>query len=130
MKYLSYISDHIPGSVGDVNTMRQQIRSKIVCHGLPHFFATVNPADAHNPIAQILAGRDIDADKIFDALDSTDKEAATCASVLANNPVAGAQFFDLMVTKFFDIILGTKRVTKIDVLGEVKGWYAVVESQV
>jgi hypothetical protein len=44
MKYLSYISDHITGSVGDVNTMRQQIRSKIVSHGLPHFFATVNPA--------------------------------------------------------------------------------------
>jgi hypothetical protein len=49
---------------------------------------------------------------------------------LANNPVAGAQFFDLMVTKFFDIILGTKCVTKIGILGKVKRWYAVVEAQV
>ncbi|KAJ7342653.1 hypothetical protein DFH08DRAFT_637005, partial [Mycena albidolilacea] len=50
MKYISYVSDHIPGSVGDVNAMKQQMHSKIVCDGLPHFFATVNPADSHNPI--------------------------------------------------------------------------------
>ncbi|KAJ6573563.1 hypothetical protein DFH09DRAFT_916075, partial [Mycena vulgaris] len=54
MKYLNYVSDHIPGSVGDVNNMKQQMHSKIICEGLPHIFATVNPADSHNPIAQVL----------------------------------------------------------------------------
>ncbi|KAL0061500.1 hypothetical protein AAF712_011643 [Marasmius tenuissimus] len=84
MKYLSYMSDHIPGSVGDVNTMQQQIRSKIMCDGLPHFFATVNPADSHNPIAQVLAGRDIDLDTIFHALEEdVKKEGSTRAKVLA-----------------------------------------------
>ncbi|KAJ6600522.1 hypothetical protein DFH09DRAFT_901301 [Mycena vulgaris] len=62
MKYLTYVSDHIPGSVGDVNAMKQQAKSKIICDGLPHFFGTVNPADSHNPIAQVLAGRDVDID--------------------------------------------------------------------
>ncbi|KAJ7704059.1 hypothetical protein B0H17DRAFT_902719, partial [Mycena rosella] len=127
LKYLNYVSDHIPGSVGDVNNMKQQVRSRMICEGLPHFFATVNPADSHNPIAQVFAGRDIDLDKIFHALDNSSKEPSTRAKAVAENPVAGAQFFHLMVTKFFDIILGAKRPSKIGILGKVKGWYAVVE---
>jgi hypothetical protein len=130
MKYLNYVSDHIPGSVGDIANMKQECHSKIACDGLPHFFATVNPADSHNPIAQVLAGRQIDLDKIFDSLDDVAKEPSTRAKTLAENPVAGAQFFHLMVSKFFEIILGTKRATKIGILGKVKGWYAAVEAQV
>jgi hypothetical protein len=130
MRYISYVSDHIPGSVGDVNTMKQQIHSKIICEGLPHIFATVNPADSHNPIAQVLAGRDINLDTIFHALDGMNKEPSIRARTLAENPVAGAEFFHLMITKFLDIILGVKRVSKIGILGKVKGWYAVVEAQI
>ncbi|KAJ7605144.1 hypothetical protein DFH06DRAFT_922560, partial [Mycena polygramma] len=127
MKYISYVSDHIPGSVGDVDSMKQEMHGKVIVEGLPHFFATVNFADSHNPIAQVLAGRDVDLDKIFDALDGTNKEPSIRAKTLAENPVAGAEFFHLMMTKFLDIILGTKRDSKIGVLGKVKGWYAVIE---
>ncbi|KAF7333268.1 ATP-dependent DNA helicase [Mycena sanguinolenta] len=130
LKYISYVSDHIPGSVGDVNSMKQQMHSKIICEGLPHIFATVNPAESHNPIAQVLAGRDIDLDKIFHALGEGTKEGSIRAKTLAENPVAGAEFFHLMITKFLEIILGTKRSSKIGILGKVKGWYAVVEAQV
>ncbi|KAJ7309238.1 hypothetical protein DFH08DRAFT_719468, partial [Mycena albidolilacea] len=49
MRYISYVSDHIPGSVGDVNSMKQQMHGKTVCDGSPHFFAMVNPANSHNP---------------------------------------------------------------------------------
>jgi hypothetical protein len=130
MNYISYVSDHVPGSIGDVNSMRNQIRSKIICDGLPHFFATVNPADAHNPIAQLQAGREVDLDSIFHALDTDDSEAKTRARIIAENPVAGAEFFHLIITKFFGILLGAERVTKIGVLGKTQGWYAVVETQV
>jgi hypothetical protein len=128
MKYLNYVSDHIPGSVGDMNNMKQQIHSKIICEGLPHFFSTVSPADSHNPIAQVLAGREVDLNKSFDAMDDVKKEPSIRAKTMAENPVAGAEFFHLMITKFFDIILGAKRVSKIGILGKVKGWYAVVRS--
>ncbi|KAJ7318467.1 hypothetical protein DFH08DRAFT_641858, partial [Mycena albidolilacea] len=127
MKYLNYVSDHIPGSVGDVNNMKQQIHSKIICEGLPHFFATVNPADSHNPIAQVLAGREVDLDKLFDAMDDVNEEPSVRAKTMAENQVAGAEFFHLTITKFFDIILDAKRASKIGILGKVKGWYAVVE---
>ncbi|KAJ7318514.1 hypothetical protein DFH08DRAFT_639728, partial [Mycena albidolilacea] len=100
MKYLSYVSDHIPGSVGDVNKMKQECKSKIICDGLPHVFATVNLADAHNPVAQVLAGRDINLDQIFDCLDRADQEGGARAKTLAKNPVAGAEFFHLIITKF------------------------------
>ncbi|KAJ7837610.1 hypothetical protein B0H13DRAFT_1546311, partial [Mycena leptocephala] len=79
MKYLSYVSDHIPGSVGDVEKMKQEMRSTIVCEGLPHIFSTTNFADSHNPIAQVLAGREINLDKIFDVLDEGSKESSARA---------------------------------------------------
>ncbi|KAJ7036470.1 hypothetical protein C8F04DRAFT_953966, partial [Mycena alexandri] len=34
------------------------------------------------------------------------------------------------MTKFFDIILGAKRDSKIGILGEVQGWYAAIEAQI
>jgi hypothetical protein len=49
------------------------------------------------------------------------REREVLARVVAENPVAGAQFFHLMITKFLDIILGAKRASKIGVLGKVKG---------
>jgi hypothetical protein len=58
------------------------------------------------------------------------REGSIRAGVVAKNPVAGAQFFDLMITKFLDIILGAKRASKIGILGKVNSWYAVVEAQV
>ncbi|KAJ6527937.1 hypothetical protein DFH09DRAFT_935405, partial [Mycena vulgaris] len=121
MKYLNYVSNRVPGSVGDVTNMKQEGHSKIACDGLPHFFANVNPADSHNPIAQVLAGRKIDLAKIFDSLDDVAKKPWTRAKTLAENPVAGAQFFHLMVSKISEIILGTKRASKIGILGKVKG---------
>ncbi|KAJ7601838.1 hypothetical protein B0H17DRAFT_884572, partial [Mycena rosella] len=127
MKYLNYVSDHVPGSVGNVNNMKQQMHSKVICDGLPHFFATVDPANSHNPIAQVLAGREVDLDKFFHAMDGVKNEPGIRAKAMAENPVAGAEFFHLMITKFFDILLGAKRASKIGILGKVKGWYAVVE---
>ncbi|KAJ6505676.1 hypothetical protein C8R47DRAFT_967608 [Mycena vitilis] len=37
MKYISYVSDHIPGSVGDVDSMKQEMHGKVIVEGLPHF---------------------------------------------------------------------------------------------
>ncbi|KAJ7776497.1 hypothetical protein DFH07DRAFT_766694 [Mycena maculata] len=85
----------------------------------------VNPAYSHNPIAQ-LAGQDNDLDKLFDALDDPRKEPSIRAKTSAENPVSGAEFFHLMVTKFFDIILGANGLQKL----VFSGWYAVVEAQI
>ncbi|KAJ7114994.1 hypothetical protein C8R44DRAFT_538685, partial [Mycena epipterygia] len=127
MRYNQLCFRSYSGFSGRCEQYEEQMHSKIVCDGLPHFFATVNFADSHHPIAQVLAGRDIDLDKIFHALDGMNKEPSTWAKTLAENHVAGAEFFHLMMTKFFDIILGARRASKIGVLGKVQGWYAVVE---
>ncbi|KAJ7441988.1 hypothetical protein FB451DRAFT_949401, partial [Mycena latifolia] len=127
MKHLNFVFEHVPGSVGDVNNMKEKCRAKIICDSLPHFFATVNPAESHNPIAQFLAGREINLDQMFDMLGRADKEGGTRAKLLAENPVARAPFFHLIITRFFEIILGAKRASKIGILGKIQGWFAVVE---
>ena len=45
--------------------MREEIRAIMRTRGLPHLFITINPADFFNPIAQVIAGRNVDLDKFF-----------------------------------------------------------------
>ncbi|KAJ7086380.1 hypothetical protein B0H15DRAFT_781967 [Mycena belliarum] len=51
------------------------------------------------------------------------------ARLLAANPIAGAEFFKLIVDQFIDIFLGFERACKRGVFGRVKHYYAVVEAQ-
>ena len=51
LKYVNYISDHVSGSTAEINAMCEEIRAIIGSWGLPHLFVTINPADAHNPVA-------------------------------------------------------------------------------
>ncbi|KAJ7635223.1 hypothetical protein FB45DRAFT_743868, partial [Roridomyces roridus] len=54
MQYVSYVSDHIPGSIGEIQKMRQEMFALTNCEGIPHIFLTLNPADSKNPIVQVL----------------------------------------------------------------------------
>ncbi|KAJ7326465.1 hypothetical protein DFH08DRAFT_630583, partial [Mycena albidolilacea] len=60
LRYVDYISDQIPGSIGEVKSRRQEMFSISNSEGIPHLFVTINTADSKNPIAQVLAGQDID----------------------------------------------------------------------
>ncbi|THU77248.1 hypothetical protein K435DRAFT_561890, partial [Dendrothele bispora CBS 962.96] len=90
-----------------------------------HFF-TLNSSDTNNPIAQVLSGRDIDLDKFFDDL-KPGSENMERSTVIAQNPIAAAQFSDTSVHNLLDILLGTKRVNGKGVCGEVSVYYGVVE---
>lgn len=68
VKFANIVSDHVPGSMGEIQKMQEEMFFIVHSHCLPHLFLTLNPADATNPIAQVLTGRDIDLDKIFDDL--------------------------------------------------------------
>ncbi|KAF8592100.1 hypothetical protein K439DRAFT_1325878 [Ramaria rubella] len=99
LNYVNYISDHISGSTAEVNAMREEIRAIICSRGLPHLFIIINPADAHNPIAQVLAGRKIDLDEFFHNL-SPQSEVFEQAKLIAENPVAGAKAFKVLIDAF------------------------------
>ena len=68
LKYVNYMSDHVSGFTAEINAMHEGIRAIIRSQGLPHVFVTINPADAHNPVAQFMAGHDINLDTLFDTL--------------------------------------------------------------
>ena len=128
LKYVNYMSDHITGSTAEVTTMHEEIHAITRSRGLPHLFITVNPADYHNPIPQVLAGLKRDLDKFYHKLDGN-AEAFTCIKTVASNPVAGSQAFKLVMEGFIDILAGVKRPDKIGVFGEVDSYYGVVEAQ-
>jgi len=71
---------------------------------------------------------DINLDKFFDKAPGS-AESFTCATTIAQNPVAAAKAFNHLINAFTGIILGVKHVNKIGVCGEVNSYYGVVEAQ-
>ncbi|THU87589.1 hypothetical protein K435DRAFT_583220, partial [Dendrothele bispora CBS 962.96] len=118
IKYVNYVGEHVPGSMTEVQSMREDMFSIVNCNGLPHIFLTLNPSDTNNPIAQVLAGCDIDLDQFFHNL-APGAENLERSTSIAQNPVAGAKFFDISVRNLLDILLGTKRANQKGVFGEV-----------
>ncbi|KIK56957.1 hypothetical protein GYMLUDRAFT_173659 [Collybiopsis luxurians FD-317 M1] len=126
--YVNYIAEDIPGSMTEVQNMRENMFSIVNCSGLPHIFLTLNPSDTNNPVAQVFAGQNINLDKFFDELDSG-VESLMCATCISQNPIAGAQFFHHSVTTLLEILLGTKQANHKGIFGKVSVYYGVVEAQ-
>ncbi|KIN94090.1 hypothetical protein M404DRAFT_35391 [Pisolithus tinctorius Marx 270] len=92
---------------------------------------TINPADTHNPIAQVLAGEIIDLDR-FDALAGPDSHQH--ATNIASNPYAAAKFFNFLIETMLETLLGiTKRPSQacsdMGILRQLSGYFGVVEAQ-
>lgn len=128
VKYANIVAEHVPGSMGEIQKMQEEMFSIVHTHGLPHLFLTLNPSDTNNPIAQVLAGQDIDLDKLFDEL-SPGAEKLERGKTVAANPVAGVLFFNKTVNMLLDTLLGTTRSNKRGIFGELSAYYGVVEAQ-
>jgi Helitron helicase-like domain at N-terminus len=128
LQYVDYVSDHIEGSASEVMKMRQEIQAISRSAGTVNIFFTLNPADTFNPLSAFMAGKDINIDTIFGNPDSQFTSFDRARS-LAENPVAGAEFFKLMVDQFINVFLGFQRACKRGVFGRVKHYYAVFEAQ-
>ncbi|KIN98789.1 hypothetical protein M404DRAFT_157058 [Pisolithus tinctorius Marx 270] len=92
--------------------------------GGPTIWMTINPADVHDPIAQVLAGEAIDLDK-FDVLGGPDSHQHVIN--IASNPYAAAKFFNLLIESTLECLLGIK--SEMGILGELSGYFSVVEAQ-
>lgn len=60
----------------------------------PTLWVTINPMDYEDPIAQVLAGENIDMDSFIDVMDPS---ASQRAKNMANDPFASASFFHFIV---------------------------------
>lgn len=128
LRYVDLVGDHIEGSNGEVAKMREEIRAITRANGTPSIFFTLNPADTYNPLVSLKAGKNIDVDALFSSPDSS-FTSFDRARALAENPVAGAEFFKLMIDQFTQVFLGSGRGGKCGVFGRVKFYYGVVEAQ-
>lgn len=117
---LKAISRDLPGSNAGRLRMRNEIRALLKTHGCPALFITFTPADIYHRLPYLLSGQDADS---FYSLDEVH-----LAKVIADNPSAAADFFDITIRGFLDTILryGDERP---GLFGVCTAYYATVEAQ-
>ena len=89
--------------------IRVQIWSTIVMMGPPSLWITINPSDTNDPIAQVLAGAEIDLDRCVPTLGPDSNERTF---TMASDPYAASEFFhyiiDTVLEELFGVTLSVK----------------------
>ena len=121
----------VVGSDSGRLNMRTDIQATCMHFGQPSIWATINPDDVNDPVAQVFAGEDIDMDK-FDKLKGPNKQAR--AANVSGDPYAASKFFDFIVKTVLESLVGVKvssRRVEIrkGVFGRVRAYYGTVECQ-
>ena len=118
---LDHIARRVDGSITSKKHMRNEIWSLISAKGAPSWFITFSPTDVKHPICLYYA----DTKEIFEPdLLSADARYR----LIANNPVAGARFFHVMVSLFIKHVLGVGT-EHPGIYGDTSAYYGTVEQQ-
>ena len=99
---LDHVNGHVPGSITQKKYMRNEIWSLISYFGAPSWFITFSPADNMHPISLYFA----DTQETFSPELRPENERY---KLIAENPVAGARFFHLIVEMFIKHVLGVNQ---------------------
>lgn len=120
--------------VSGTNEARLRLRSKIWSTNLlfnpPSLWITINPSDTNDPIAQVLAGCDIDLDQFVNSLGPN---STSRSERIAGDPFAAAEFFQVILSAVIEELFGIKADRKIQrregILGHVNAFVAAFEAQ-
>jgi hypothetical protein len=118
---LDHVNGHVPGSITQKKYMRNEIWSLISYFGAPSWFITFSPADNMHPISLYFA----DTQETFSPELRPENERYR---LIAENPVAGARFFHLIVEMFIKHVLGVNQ-EHPGLYSETAAYYATVEQQ-
>lgn len=118
---LDHVGGHVKGSLTSKKYMRNELWSLISFLGAPSWFITLSPADNRHPICLYFADT---GEKFSPEL----RSSAVRNHMIANNPVAAARFFDLMVRSFIKNVLGVDH-EHPGLYGKTSGYYGTVEQQ-
>jgi hypothetical protein len=118
---LDLVGGHIKGSITSKKHMRNEIWSMISHLGAPSWFITLSPADSRHPISLYYADKNIEFK--IDLRTSNERNL-----LVAQNPVAAARFFDLMIRMFIKHVLGVGS-NHSGLYGNTSGYYGTVEQQ-
>ena len=111
--------------------IRAQIWSTIVVQGPPSLWITINPSDTNDPIAQVLAGIDID----LDHFSSTAGPNSECRSqIIASDPHAASEFFHFIIKAVLEELFGlgghgNHKNRQEGIFGKVASYIGTVEAQ-
>ena len=132
-KHITSVRAKVMGTDESRVGIRSKIWSLTAQLGPPSLWITINPSDTADPIAQVLAGVDIDLDKFDKTLGP---DAATRAATVAADPYAAAKFFHFIVDTVIRELFGIKAHTKSrhmekkrGIFGNMAGYIGTVEAQ-
>lgn len=129
---LTAVKTRVQGSDESRISIRSKIWGTNLLHNPPSLWVTINPSDTQDPIAQVLAGADIDLDQFCKTAgpDSVDR-----AINIASDPYASAKYFHLMIETILETLIGiSKRQNGIidrkeGIFGSVNSYVGTVEAQ-
>ncbi|KAF7293131.1 ATP-dependent DNA helicase [Mycena chlorophos] len=131
-KQLTAVRARVMGTDESRIAIRAQVWGMILEFNPPTLWATVNLSDTGDPIAQVLAGQEIDLDNfIATAGPDSDMRSRT----IANDPFAAAEFFHTLVGVLLEELFGIhvnvrgSIERKTGIVGPVNGYIGTVEAQ-
>lgn len=98
----------------------------------PSLWITINPSDTQDPIAQVLAGAEIDLDNFCNTVGPNATERA---SNVASDPFASAQFFHFIINTVIEVLFGISKsssgriIRRTGIFGRIQGYIGTVEAQ-
>ena len=129
---LKAVKTKVQGSDESRISIRGKIWGTNLLHNPPSIWVTINPADMQDPIAQVLAGADIDLD---DFCNTAGPDGNDRAMNIASDPYASARFFHLMIGTLLEVLFGLSRsrnepfVRREGIFGIVNSYIGTVEAQ-
>ena len=130
-KHVTAANERVVGLDSACTRYRGMIWGTCLTLGGPSLWLTINPANVHDPIAQIFVGESIDMDN-FNTLLGPDSNHH--AENIASNPYAAAEYFNFIINTTLEMLFGISKCSsrtnsKIGVLGHLSGYFGVVEAQ-
>ncbi|KAF5389042.1 hypothetical protein D9757_004879 [Collybiopsis confluens] len=130
-KHVFGAAARVEGSDAACMAHRSKIWSTTMMEGPPTVWITINPADIHNPIAQVFARVDIDLDNF---VKETGPDSTARARNVAQDPFAAAKFHHFIINTILETLFGIKVnrfliQRKTGVFGELNAYLGVDEVQ-
>ncbi|KAJ3567966.1 hypothetical protein NP233_g6020 [Leucocoprinus birnbaumii] len=130
---VSTVQVQIAGTDESCIGIRRKIWGATAMFGPPSIWLTINPSDIHDPIAQVLAGEDINLNEFNPHVGPTTSQRALN---IAKDPLAAAEFFHRVVMAMLEDVFGiagAKGVSHVKrrkgILGTIQGYVGTVEAQ-
>lgn len=128
--HLTAVRSKVMGTDESRIKIRSLVWGMCIKKNSPSVWLTINPADTQDPVAQVLAGKEIDLDN-FSSINERPSDVA-----IASDPFAAAQFFHMTINAVLHSVLGIEGYRhnhqikrKPGILGTVEAYVGTVEAQ-